>query len=216
MILRVGRFPRPEVSLPRFGSSQQRNPTLGKEAAGRGNQNRALARPAGSEVVDKSERILMTDGCSTWRPCRPQPPAGSNRADGLGEAGGGENSKGGRGRLRRPLPPLTSIPLSAQFLCTETRDSGGEGVGGEDEGLRRRCAWGLEMPDDTMRVRFPLDWFTTFRVRSRDQDRGRRRRARLRSRFGSRSRSRRGLPRAGGSARLPYRPSERRRSAPAE
>src|SRR3972149_3013456 len=58
-------------------------------------------------------------------PAWPPPPSGSNRADGLGEAGGGENSKGGRGRLRRPLPPLSSIPLSAQFLCTESRDSGG-------------------------------------------------------------------------------------------
>src|SRR3990170_8322630 len=87
----------------------------------------------------------------------PPPPAEWNRSEDSGEAGGGENIKGGRGRLRRPLPPLSSIPLSAQFLCTESRDSGGEGVGGEDEGLRRRCAWGLEMPDDTMRVRFPLD-----------------------------------------------------------
>src|SRR3990170_690115 len=90
----------------------------------------------------------------------PPPPAEWNRSEDSGEAGGGENIKGGRGRRSRPLPPLSSIPLSAQFLCTESRlrrsprgvlREGGQG--GEGAGPRRRCAW---MHGDAMRVLLPL------------------------------------------------------------
>src|SRR3990170_1991527 len=105
-----------------------------------------------------NDRLILDVATLSPPPPGPPPPAEWNRSEDSGEAGGGENIKGGRGRLRRPLPPLSSIPLSAQFLCTESRDSGGEG----GRGVRARAQGGNAPGCMATRCAFcsPFDMFT--------------------------------------------------------